>query len=165
MSCLGRAAIVTAACLVLCGPAAAVTPEIKDEGKFFSAETVKKMNEEIREIYRKYDRDLLIETFASLPADKKEKFKDMSKEEKSKVFLEWAKSRAEAAVVKGVYILICKEPGRIETYVSRKERGVFDRATRVKLFKAMAEEFQDKNYEKGLTAAVKFVREKLAADK
>ena len=165
MSCLGRIALVAALCLVLCGRAAAVAPEIKDEGKFFSAEAIKKMNEEIRDIYRKYDQDLLIETFAAVPADKQEKFKEMSKEDKTKFFVDWAKARAEAAVVKGVYILICKQPGKIQVISTRKAKSLFDGATRTKLSKAMVVEFEDKKFEKGLEVAVKFVRDKLAAAK
>ena len=38
--------------------AIAVAPEIKDDGKFFSADAVKKANAEIRAIARKYDKDV-----------------------------------------------------------------------------------------------------------
>jgi uncharacterized membrane protein YgcG len=163
MSYLGRTAVVAVACLALCGRAAAVAPEIKDEGKFFSPEALKKANEQIRELYRKYDRDLLIETYPSVPADKKDKIKEMSKQDRDKFFLEWAKSRADAAVVRGVYILICKEPGRIEVYRTQKGGSFLDAASRNKLIKSMTEEFGDKEYDKGLMAGIKFVQEKMAA--
>jgi hypothetical protein len=53
--------------LALGGRASAVAAEIKDAGKFFSPDAVKKANDDIREIARKYDRDLLIETYSTVP--------------------------------------------------------------------------------------------------
>ncbi len=47
--------------LVLSGQATAVAPEIKDDGKFFGADAIKKANKQIREIARKYEKDLLID--------------------------------------------------------------------------------------------------------
>src|SRR5690349_17680222 len=96
--------------LVCANPAIAVAPEIKDGAKFFSPEATRKANKEIREIAKNYDRDLLIETYPTIPGDQAERVKGMSREDRSQFFRNWAQDRAEAAVVHGVYILICREP-------------------------------------------------------
>src|SRR5438045_122573 len=76
--------------LVFAGRTIAVAPEIRDGGKFFSGEAIKKANKEIHEIAKKYDRDLLIETFATIPGEQAERVKNMSHEERAKFFRNWA---------------------------------------------------------------------------
>src|SRR5579859_944715 len=54
---------------------AVVAPVIKDDGKFFSAEAVNKANAEIKKIAQDYNKDLLIETFPEVLADRKPDYK------------------------------------------------------------------------------------------
>ena len=91
------------------GSAFAVAPVIKDEAKLFTPDAVKKANKEIREIARKYERDLLIESLSGLPSDQAERVKSMSAAERGNFLRNWASDRAESAVVQGVYILILKD--------------------------------------------------------
>ena len=154
-----------AAGLVLTGYAGAVAPEIKDEAKFFKPEVVKKANADIREIMRKYGRDLLIETFPTPPGDKAEadKVKAMSAEERTRFFQKWATERATDAVVNGVYILVCKEPAHVRVVVTPKAHSVFDKAFEEKLSAALLKNFREKQFDEGLQEAVRLVREKLAS--
>ena len=48
--------------LVASGPAAAAVPEIKDDARFFSAETIRKANDIIRQVHDEDHKDLFIET-------------------------------------------------------------------------------------------------------
>jgi uncharacterized membrane protein YgcG len=147
--------------LLCAGRAGAVAPEIKDEAKFFSEDAVKKANKQIREIARKYDKDLLIETVAGVPADQAERVKDMSAAERDKFMRNWAEDRADAAVVRGVYILVVKDPAHLQIVVTRKS-GLTDKARR-ELRDLLVKDFREKRYDEGLEAAVKYVQEKLAA--
>jgi uncharacterized membrane protein YgcG len=149
--------------LAFASHALAVTPEIRDEGKFFSAEAIKKANREIREIAKKYDRDLLIETFATIPGEQAERVKKMSPEERAKFFRNWATDRAEAAVVHGVYILVCREPAFLEIIVTAKSRQAFDQHSFEKLRTLLLTAFREKRYDEGLQNGVNFVRERFAA--
>lgn len=149
--------------LALAGRAAAVAPEIKDEGKFFSPEAVKKANEEIRQISRKFDRDLLVETYATVPGNQVEKVKGLSREERNKFFQTWATERAEAAVVNGVYILVCKEPPHLQVEVSSKARTALGNDGREKLIEVLISKFRDKKYDEGLVEAIRLVRDRFAA--
>src|SRR5438046_2476702 len=93
--------------LIAVGPAAAVSPEIKDGGKFFSAEAIKEANAIIKEIEKKHKKDVLIDTYAKLPANLMEQYE---KEKRDAFFANWARKRANAVDVQGIVILITKEP-------------------------------------------------------
>jgi uncharacterized membrane protein YgcG len=151
-----------AACLAPAGPAFAVAPEIKDDGKFFSADAIKKANEEIRDIARKYDRDLLVETIMTLPDDQAAKVKAMSREEREKFFYSLAEKRAEAAVVNGVYILVCRDPAHVQVVVTPRARAMLDTQARGRLAQLLVSKFREQRFDDGLAEAVQFVREKLA---
>jgi len=166
MSCLGRSIACSLSLLgwlALAGAARAVAPEIKDDAKFFSPDAVKKANEEIREIMRKFNRDLLIETFATPQGDQEAKVKEMSREERRKFFVKWANERTRDRVVNGVYILISKSPSHVQIEVTPRARSVFDDRAVEKLVEILLTDFREKRFDDGLAAAVKFVREKLAA--
>lgn len=151
--------------LLACGSfvphAGAVAPVVNDRGKFFSSDAVKKANEAIRELYLNDNKDLLVETYEGVPAENADKVKAMSREERLKFFKKWAETRAEQRLVRGVYILICKEPTMIYVEVTPKARSVFNEAAQTKLRDKLVEDFRAKNYDGGLGNAVKFVKDKL----
>jgi TPM domain len=149
---------VLAAWLALAAPAGAVAPEIRDEGKFFSPEAVKKANEQIRDLFAKYGKDLLIESFASVPADKLDKVKAMTSAEKTDYFHKQAVERARQRVVKGVYVLITREPTFLYIEITPDAREVF--ATQP-LREVLLSNFREKRFDEGLAALVKAVQEKL----
>lgn len=149
--------------LVLGGQALGVAPEIKDEGKFFSPDALKKANAEIRDIARQYQKDLLVETFQTVPADQAEKIKTASAEEKSRFFQSWAKERAEQAVVNGVYILICRNPPHLQVITTGG--GSLGAQFSNQLRDLLIREFKEKRFDEGLLAAVKRVRENLNSGK
>jgi hypothetical protein len=64
----------------------AVAPEIRDDGKFFSSAALKKADARVREIYRLYDRDVLVETFATVPASDADKVKTMDEVKRKAYF-------------------------------------------------------------------------------
>ncbi|HLJ92492.1 MAG TPA: TPM domain-containing protein [Gemmataceae bacterium] len=141
----------------------AVAPEIKDGGKFFSADAIRKANKEIREIAKEYDRDLLIETVMTIPGDQAERVKALSREERARFFRNWATERAEVAIVRGVYILVCKEPAFVEIILTPQGRKAFDKESFEKLRALLLKSFHEKRYDEGLQSAVALVRERFAA--
>jgi len=148
--------------LACAGPVYAVAPEIRDLAGFFKPETIAKANKEIREIARSYDRDLLIETFPRIPDSQKERVKGMSVPEREKFFANWATDRADAAVVNGIYVLICKDPAHLHVLVTQKGRDVFDHEAQAKLRGILLKDFREKKYDQGLQEAIQFVRDRLA---
>jgi protein-disulfide isomerase len=150
-----------AVALALAGRVAAVAPEIRDEGKFFSPEAVKKANEQIREIFRKHGKDLLIETYNAVPADQLEKVKAMNNKEKEEFFRNEAVSRAKQRVVKGIYLLITREPRYLYMEITPDARGVFGRETYNHVREILFSNFGQSHFDEGLANAVKAVADKL----
>src|SRR5262249_25190596 len=109
-------------------------------------------------------RDLLIETVESVPADELERVQK-DREARARFFDRWARERAGEAGVNGLYVLICRKPGRVEVSVGT-ETGKHDflesDASRLRL--RMAKDFGAKEYDKGLLDAVNSVRETLKAN-
>jgi uncharacterized membrane protein YgcG len=141
--------------------ARAVAPEIRDLGKFFSAEAVKKADADIREIARKHGLDLLIETYATVAADQVEKVKALEGKARAEFFDRWAKERAQERVVNGVYVLICREPRFLQVEVEGRGRKVLTPAFRSKLYEAIRAEFAQGRFDEGLQAAVRLLEEQL----
>jgi hypothetical protein len=135
---------------------------VKDEGKFFSAEAVESANEKIKEFAKKYERDLLVETFSTVPDGMADKVKAMSKEDRAAYFRKWARERMREEQVNGVYILACKEPPHLTVEVPARAQGVFDEKSVKELADILLTRFREKKYDEGLNETVKFIGEKLA---
>jgi uncharacterized protein len=144
---------------LMASPAVAVAPVVRDEAHFFSDDARKQADRKLREIYREYGKDLLIETFAEIPADREEAFK---KEGKESFFAAWARERARDEVVNGVYVLICKKPGHIQVEVGNHTRQkAFTLSNRDKLLRLMLDRFREKKFDEALTEAVKYFADTL----
>jgi hypothetical protein len=155
-------AVITAvvAWLVAVGPAAAaLVPEVRDEANLFKPETIKKANEEIKEIHHRYHRDLLVETFKTVPAGKEQEAKSDDRATRERFFAEWALKRARDQEVNGVYLLICKEPGHVELLVGNETRQkAFTNRNRDKLKEILVGRFKDHQFDKGLLEGIDYVR-------
>jgi TPM domain len=151
-------------CLFLTGSSGAVfvAPEIRDDGKFFSAAAVKKANEVIRDIYRHHDHDVLIETIATVPPADLAYVKAMDATQRAAYFLKWAKERSTERAVNGVYILLCKEPRHLLVGVDEKQPHKFAPGTREGIEKMLVKEFREGRFDEGLEQALRFIEEQLA---
>lgn len=138
---------------------------IKDGGEFFSAEAEKKANEEIKRITHRFGRELLIETYASVPANDVEKVRAMNQQEKEKYFHDWAQSRARDQKCNGVTILISRNPTYLYVSVAQDAKPVLNEEAAKRLREMLLGKFRDRNYDEGLLTAVKMVADKLAEQK
>ena len=156
----------TATSLMLINRSMAVAPEIRDEGKFFSAAALKSADERIREIYRKHGRDVLIETHATVPTADQEKVKGMDAAQRKGYFSQWAMNRTKARVVNGVYVLICKDPQYLYVDIHEKEPPFKFGPDSWKLVEeALRLEFKATRFDEGLDKALKVVEDRLALAK
>src|SRR5262249_8554836 len=73
--------------------ASSASAQVTDEGGFFSAPAIEKANEIINEIKDRYGKELVIETFKTVPAAKADQVKKMSPAERNRFFNEWARER------------------------------------------------------------------------
>jgi hypothetical protein len=134
---------------------------LKDAGKFFSAEAVKLANEESAALAKKFDRDVLIETYASAPADQLPKVRKLEGEAKRLFFRDWTQERQKTLAVNGLVILVCKDPTYLYVEVSESLRTTFDEPTTKELAALLIGKFRTKDYDAGLSEALQFVRKKL----
>jgi uncharacterized membrane protein YgcG len=151
-----RMAAVLAGWLALAGPAAAVfPPPVKDEAKFFSAEALERANKKIRQLYTDFACDVVVETVPAVPADMEAKYKELGRD---KFFLQWAGNRARELGVNGVYVLVCKSPGRVEVFLNGPaSKRLFGAGARDQIVNKMLGPFRDKKFDEGLAAALDFI--------
>jgi hypothetical protein len=160
------------AALVLGGPGTAQAvypPPVKDEAKFFSADALGKANKKVKEIYDKYKKDVVVETFAAVPADLKKKLEDLEDKKKAKgraeFFGEWAQARSKELGLNGVYVLVCKEPAFLYIHMDADTRKkAFTAKDRDKLRAKLVEKFKDKEFSAGLTEGLAVVEGALKAN-
>jgi uncharacterized membrane protein YgcG len=142
--------------------ASAATPGVKDNAGFFSETAIRKANEGIRDIERRFHKDLVVETFRAPPDAEADKVRKMDKAERERFFNEWALGRARQEEVNGIYILICKDPAHLELEVGNKTRQeAFTLANRDHLRDMLAERFRAHEYDRGLLDAVDYVKDSI----
>src|SRR5262249_24583070 len=128
--------------------------------EFFSADAVKKANAEIKSIKDQFKKDLVIGTYKELPADKKEAYEKVAKDQKERAhfFTEWARERATKLEVNGIYIAIFRNPTYIEIEIGKAtQKKEFSAENYRKLREILFEKFKDKKFDDGLLEAVNYV--------
>jgi hypothetical protein len=162
--------LVAALVLGWTGSAAAVyPPPVKDEAKFFSADALEKANKKVKEIYDKYGQDVVIETFASVPADLKKKLEELEEKKKAKgrdeFFKGWAEARMKELGVRGVYVLVCKDPAYLYVLAHEETRKkAFTRKDADRLREKLLEKFRKKEFDAGLADGLALVEAALKAN-
>ncbi|MCS6850135.1 MAG: TPM domain-containing protein [Gemmataceae bacterium] len=133
---------------------------VKDDANFFSRQAVDQANSIIADIKRRYKEDLAIETYPAVPDDRRA---DLERGDRNAFFHEWARSRARALQVTGVYVLICRQPSHLQVEVgNHTQQRAFTLRDRDELVRLMLDRFRRKEYDQGLLQAATFVRDTLA---
>src|ERR1700687_2122828 len=102
--------VIVAGWLLAGGPAAALTPTVKDEASFFSPKAIQQANDGIRDIKDRFHKDLVVETFKTVPANKVDQVAKMDGQARNQFFEEWVRDRARQEGVDGIFVLICQKP-------------------------------------------------------
>ncbi|MBI3415433.1 MAG: TPM domain-containing protein [Verrucomicrobia bacterium] len=152
-------------CCLSAATARAVGPEVRDNGGLFSTAAIKQADETIRSIQREFRKDLLVETFASVPENRKDDY-SRGREE---FFAGLVRERAQAARLDGIYVLIMKEPPphhlRVQVGVGQAtRRRAFLAGDRDQLVKLFQTNFREEKYDEGLRAGVAFVEQTLRSN-
>jgi len=143
-------------CAIALGtPSLARASDISDAGSFFSAETVRKANESLRALEKKTGHEVHIETYATVPDDKAATVPKLDAAGRDKFFSNWLHDRAEATKARGVFILICKEPGHLQFWVGNPlQRAGFTAAQAKAVREKLVAGFKREEYDKALNEAV-----------
>src|SRR5437762_7598634 len=102
--------LVVVTALVAPRRALALDPQVRDDGGFFSPQAVQQADDVIRPIKSAQGKDLMIETYPSIPPEMQSGY---SADRKDQFFQQWAEKRGEDLGVNGVLVLICKNPAHI----------------------------------------------------
>jgi hypothetical protein len=124
----------------------------RDDGKFFSEEAFKKVPPAAEKLLKEKSTDFFIETVMTPWQGDVDKIKAMKPEERTKVFHDLAEERAKEVKLKGVYILVCRNPSTLYVLVPDPSEFPPGYATKVKT--AMLDAFKDKKYDEGLQKAI-----------
>jgi uncharacterized membrane protein YgcG len=141
-------------------PAAAGIHQAWDEAHFVKHQTLDQIDQVLQEVHDHSGKDLMIETFASIPDDLKP---NLQKDGKDKFYATWARSEAFQLGVNGVIILITGDPPHLQIEVGRDtQKKAFTLADRDELVKKLADSFSSKDFDGGLLMAAQFVRDRMA---
>ena len=133
--------------------------QVWDEGHAFKAETIVQVDQLLDEINQKFHKDLMIETFASIPEDLRAKYQT---EDPDKFFENWSLAEGGQLQLNGMIILIVRDPRHLYIGIGFNTRQkVFTFADRAELLRVIQPVFHQNEFDKGLLAAVQFVRDRM----
>jgi hypothetical protein len=122
-------------------------------------ETIDKANATIRQIKRTFHRDVMIEVYANVP---KELEADFQRNGKEQFFADWVISRARALQANGLFILIVKNPGRLQVEVGQEtQKKDLTLADAAELRQVMVKSFQRSQFDRGLLDGLDFIVRRL----
>lgn len=152
--------------LLLPHAAVAVTPEVEDRAQYFAQNAIDKANAEILAIKKESSKDLIIETFETVPAEKKANYDPNDAKKKEAFFVAWASERAQAGDIQGIYILLCKSEHRVQIHVDPETlKKDFTSGNVSQLRGELLAKFKRKEFDEGLLSAVKYVHQTLQANR
>jgi uncharacterized membrane protein YgcG len=139
-------------------PAPATLTHVLDGARFFSPKAVAEAERVIDGMSRTYGKQLRIETVPEAPADLKGQMAG-DRATRTRLFDGWARQRARDLRVNGIFVLVCKDPAHLQVVVGDDTtRRAFTVANRDKLAQMLLTAFRAKEYDRGLSEAVEFVR-------
>jgi uncharacterized protein len=146
-----------------------------DEAKFFTPAGIDQAKSVLSSVKFSHGLNVTVDTYPEPPADRKDKA-NAAKGDKEKwhTFIhDWAVEHARGDKAKGIYILVCANPGGVAVIADRetRERG-FTKQNEQKVWDLLVKSFQDANTEPdaakkqavrdaGLKAAMQFIVEDL----
>lgn len=131
---------------------------VKDEAGFFTPEALEKANAVIGDIRRRYQKEVLVESFKEVPSSRASGNDLSDAEVRGKLFAAWAEERRRTLQQDGLAILICKDPMNLQ--VATAANGILAEE-RGEVTKRLLARFQDKQYDAGLIESLQFIEQEL----
>ncbi|MFN0055911.1 MAG: TPM domain-containing protein [Planctomycetales bacterium] len=132
--------------------------EIRDGGEFFSQKTRDKANSQIDALQKDHALGLRIVTVKGVPASQVEEVERMEGADRARFFEKWGREMATSEQVRGIFILVCRNPGYVQVEVDRqsRERG-FGTTERQELRNKLVAGMRNKDPDQGLLEGVEYV--------
>jgi TPM domain len=154
--------------LLLPNTALAIVPQVRDNGKFFDAQTITQANAFIKKIEAKFKKDVAVDTFGEISDEISKRFQYDAKN-RDPFFARWVDSLAEGGEIDGVVILIAKDQHagnktHIEVGVGRNtQKRAFTLANRTELFNILKQGFGSKQPNQALLDGLRYIETTLSA--
>ncbi|GBD35582.1 hypothetical protein HRbin36_00695 [bacterium HR36] len=141
------------------GMVSSLSGQVLDEAKFFSPDAALQADKQLRQLGQKHRLTLVLETFAQAPAD----IAALSKgsPQRAAAFHHWAEQRR-AAHHAHLYILICRQPGRVEIAVHESLAPRFPTEKRDALRDTLLNHFGKKEYDAALRESLALLTQTLS---
>ena len=137
---------------------------IRDNAAFFSAQAKTEALKTIHEMSQRYHKELVVETFAEIPADLRQGVDLTNKAAMARLYEQWAVKLAKQEAVNGVYVLLVKQPAHLQVLVGNDtQKMAFTLADRDALTNLMLTQLRSKHYDQALLEGVGFVQSTLRA--
>jgi S1-C subfamily serine protease len=136
-----------------------------DEGKFFGEKAWRGFLAAADDLYRRKKLDVVIETFESPPKGDLTTLRAMTAADRRAYYNELAEERETAKGVKGVYVLMTKDPRTIVVYVTPDSPVTYPKGFSDAVYKALVAEFKNEKFDDGLRKAVDLIRDPPAGEK
>jgi hypothetical protein len=160
-----RLVIVIAVAAMLAGvqgdasPMSLADAHVFDGGMFFSEEAVSEADDIIRGIKQSFDRDVMVETYAAVPDERKD---ELPRDGRDKFYEDWLNRRAKQLGVRGVFVLMTREPGRVQVGVDKATRHrAFTLADGDSLKEILGSAFRARKFDRGLLEGVRFIKQRM----
>ncbi len=147
-------------CLALFGaaPAFARPEPIQDNAGFFSPQAKSEAARKIAELERSAKKEVVVETFAELPADLRQGVNVSDKAALNRIFEQWAVKEARADGVNGIYMLLVKNPSHLHVIVGNDtQKQAFTQRDRDALVSLMLGKLRSRQFDDALLSGVDFV--------
>jgi hypothetical protein len=140
-------------------PAAA---RIVDEGGYFSRDAIDRAESVISQARQRHDRNIVVETYQTPPADLLRRF---NPQDRQQFFKAWVDERAKTTTTADVFVLICRDPGRLQVGIGRQAgRIAFSQQDDERLNQMMAGAIKAGDADRALLEGVQFIAQRFDAN-
>ena len=135
--------------------ASAASAQVRDDARFFNAQTVARANDTIDRVRQQYRKTVVVETYDAVPGNLQGNLQQLGRD---RFYAQWADDRMRSMNLDGLLILITKNPGRIQVGLGKATPDrTFTVADREQVRKILADNFRSQQYDAGLQQAMDFV--------
>ncbi|HZL35261.1 MAG TPA: TPM domain-containing protein, partial [Tepidisphaeraceae bacterium] len=140
-------------------PAAEIPRGVRDEAHFFSADAITAADAIINQIWTTHKKDVLVVTYAAIPADQQDEFKALGKEA---FYEDWARKIWKENHANGVVVLATGNPAYLQVNVGDETRKrAFTLGDRDRLRADLLSAFKQKNFDAGLLDGLRSIQSRM----
>jgi uncharacterized protein len=136
---------------------------VHDYADVFSPEGERKAQQTIDQIRQKHKRELLVETYKEVPAEKRQ---ELQQKGNQRFFADWAAERGRAEKIDGIVVLLSLNPKHMTVAVGNEtQKQLFTLADRDEMVKPALQALSQNRYDEFLTRTADFALKRMDENK